>query len=169
MWVICISCHHAVEKSPIPRNRRLKCTACGSVVARVVRVIKMDMLNGGQMPSDAAKTLTHAGLISIAHHRGYKKGWAAVKYKKIYGVWPDGDPPPENPSGELTWWIRQQGKEYAKMMRGKESAIVSSPHGENAKSEGSRADVGGTRPHKFNPTGGVEETLMSKDDYEVDL
>ncbi len=156
MWVICISCHHAVEKSPLPRNRRLKCLACGSAVARVVRVIKMDMLNGGQMPPDAAKTLTHAGLISIAHHRGYKKGWAAVKYKKIYGVWPDGDPPPENPSGELTWWIRSESKSYAKMMRENEAAIGV------VKREIPKA-------HKYNPTGKAEDTLMSKDDWEVNL
>ena len=157
MWVICIGCHHAVEVKPLPKNKRLRCSACGSQVARTVRQIKESMLNGGQMPPDEAKALTHAGLISIASHRGYKPGWAAMKFKLIYGYWPDGKPDPQNPSGELTWWIKREGRAYAKAMREKDGGEWKS---------GGRA-----RPSKINPTGDVKQSsaLMSKDDWEVDL
>jgi hypothetical protein len=74
------------------------------------------MLNGGQTEAGEAKVLTYAGLISIARERGYKIGWASVKYRAIYGVWPadDNKPEPQNPSAELAWWIRKQNIEYAK-------------------------------------------------------
>lgn len=122
------------------------------------------------MSPGEAKILTHAGLISIAGNRGYKKGWAAVKYKKIYGAWPDGDPPPENPSGELSWWIKQQSKQYAKSMREKEAAAdVSSIDGGNAKRGDIRSDVIITKASKLNPTGNPPETLMSHEDWDVDL
>lgn len=113
-WIICISCHHAVEKKPLPRNPRLVCTACGSHVARVVRVVKTAMFNGGQTEAGAAKVLTYAGLLSIAKERGYKVGWAGMKYRTIFGVWPKIETEPCNPSDELMWWIKKQNVAYAK-------------------------------------------------------
>lgn len=155
MWVICIGCHHAVEMK-VPRKGTLKCTACGSRVARTVRQIKTNMLNGGQMPPEAARTLTHAALISIARERGYKGAWAAMKFKLIYGSWPEGSPEPENPSGELMWWIKREGKAYARMMREK---------------DGGEWKGKKVRPSKINPTGDVnrDSSLMSEDDWGVDL
>ena len=99
-----------------------------------MRVIKKDMLNGGQMPADLAKQMTHAMLLSVAVRRGYKPGWAGMKYKAIYGAWPPwGEvPEPQNPSGELMWWIRKQGKEYAKAKRAAEAPAAPQPKPESA-------------------------------------
>src|SRR5580765_3072981 len=108
MWVICIGCHHAVDMK-VPRKGNLRCSNCGSAVARTVRVMKKVMLNGGRSSAEDARIRVFAGLLSVAKERGYKRGWAAVKFKAVYGVWPDRlDPPPENPSGELMWWIKKQ-------------------------------------------------------------
>lgn len=145
MWVVCVACHHYAEISPLPRYRVLRCTACGSRVARTATKLKSSMLNGGQTEAGEAKVLTYAGLLSIANERGYKVGWAAVKYQVIYREWPpDGDKPaPQNPSAELMWWIKQQNIAYAKA----------------------------NFPREKKPPKPVEtkSSLMSSDDWEVDL
>lgn len=104
------------------------------------------------MPAEEARVLTYGALISIAAHRGYKKGWAAMKYKLMYGVWPNFEASANNPSGELTWWIRKQGKEYAKAKR--ESEVM--PH---------------AGPRAVSCEAGVlaQSALMSEDDWSVDL
>ena len=161
MWVICAACHRALEMK-VPKGKRLWCKECGSRAVLTVRVIKTSMLNGGQMPPDVAKTITHAGLLSIANHRGYKPGWAAMKFREIFRVWPPRgqDPAPDNPSGELMKWIKAQNKAYAKAMGEKEG-----------RAPGERRPRSTTpKAHKYNPTGNAEEeTLMSSEDYEVDL
>lgn len=121
MFCICIACHKVAEIKPLPKRARLKCSACGSRVARVVRKVLPKMLNGGQTDPEAARTMTFAGLLSIASARGYKPAWAAMKYKIIYGEWPHGEPSAgQNPSGELLWWIKKQNIEYAKARRAAE-------------------------------------------------
>lgn len=153
MWVICVGCHHAVNIK-VPKNKRLRCTVCGSTVARTVVRLKHQMLNGGQMPAEEARKLTLGALISIASHRGYKPVWAHMKYKTIFGEYPKFDAEMQNPSGELLWWIKREGRAYAKMMREKDG-------GEWKK---------GGRPSKLNPTGVEKDSaLMSKDDWQVDL
>ena len=112
-------------------------------MARPVRAVKQHMFNGGQVPAAEARVLTYAGLLSIARERGYKVGWAGMKYRAIYGKWPEGQPEPVNPSGELMWWIKKQGKEWAKAKR---------------------AEEGPKKPLKSN-----NSALMSQDDWEVDL
>ncbi len=115
MWLICIACHHKVEGRGIPRKGTLLCTGCGSRVARQVTVLHSYMLNGGQMPKETAKQLTHAGLASIARERGYSVGWVAHKFRTIFGNWPPrASPDPQNPSGELVWWIKKGNIAYAK-------------------------------------------------------
>ena len=114
MWAVCVACHHHAEVKPWRKTATLKCTACGSRVARSVRRIKPTMLNGGQVGSDEARVLTYAGLLSIAKERGYKTAWAAMKFKQIYAVYPDAEVPLQNPSAELVWWIKKQNIEYAK-------------------------------------------------------
>jgi DNA-directed RNA polymerase subunit RPC12/RpoP len=115
MYLICVSCHHHAEIKPLKKDARLRCKECGSRVARTTRVVKSNMLNGGVTEPGAARVLTYAGLLSIAEQRGYKPGWAAMKWKIIFGDWPPDDRPPvQNPSQELMWWIRQQNIAYAK-------------------------------------------------------
>ncbi len=143
LWLICICCHHAVQGRGIPRNGRLKCSGCGSRVARSVRVLRSQMLNGGQMPATMALSLTHGGLVSIARERNYGAGWIAHKFKSIFGFWPPRTvPEPSNPSGELMWWIRKQNIAYAKAHFPKEKKV---------------------KPEE------KQSTLMSREDWETDL
>ena len=59
--------------------------------------------------------------LSIARERDYKVGWAAMKYKIIYGIWPEAkDVEPARPSGEILWWIKKQNIAYAKARRAEE-------------------------------------------------
>ncbi len=143
MWLICIACHHKVEGRGIPKKGRLKCSGCGSRVARSVRVLHGYMLNGGQMPAEMAELLTHGGLVSVARERNYGPGWIAHKFKSIFGFWPSREhPEPANPSGELMWWIKKQNIAYAKAHFPKEK---------KAKTEEKPSD------------------LMTTDDWEVEL
>jgi hypothetical protein len=54
------------------------------------------------------------------------------------------------------WWIKREGKAYARMMREK---------------DGGEWRGRGARPSKINPTGDVnrDSSLMSEDDWGVDL
>lgn len=149
-WIVCIACHHTAQIKPLPRGKRLRCTACGSSGARVVRTLKLSMLNGGQVAANVAKTLLHGALISIAAHRGYKRGWAGMKYRAIYGYWPDGDPEPCRPSSELLWWLRKQNAAYAQAQRRLDE-------GDNSKDP-----IKQLSPDR-------DSSLMSDDDWNVDL
>ncbi len=75
------------------------------------------------MPADVSRVANHAGLVSIALNREYRKAksWVAVKYRTMYGEWPPWEAPePQNPSAELSWWIRREGREYAKARKAQE-------------------------------------------------
>jgi hypothetical protein len=131
MWCVCISCHHATKRV-VPKGKadKLVCTICGSHVARVVKVLRQSMLNGGQMPREMARRLTHAGLVSIAKERGYKPGWATAKYRTIFHDWPSRQiPEPSNPNAEILWWVRKGNIAYAKknFPREKKKLVVEKP------------------------------------------
>ncbi len=160
MWLICVACHHHAElKAKI--GAKLICSQCGSRASRRTRVLKMSMLNGGRTPAEDARISTFAGLLSIANHRGYKRGWAAVKWRIIYGKWPDGlDPSPDNPSPELAWWIGKQNAAYAKTKRESEVMI-------NAGS--AKAEPDNVRPQSYEAGAVIPGTLMTQADLEVDL
>jgi DNA-directed RNA polymerase subunit RPC12/RpoP len=147
MWAICISCHRHAEIKSIPKGKHLRCSACGSQVARSVRVIRHSMLNGGVTPPDEARILTYAGLLSIAQIRGYPRGWTGHKYRAIYGVWPPASTPdPANPSPELMWFVKRENIEYAKAHFPRESKKIR-PSSEHTEDNG----------------------LMTQDDWDVDL
>lgn len=61
------------------------------------------------------KVAVYGQLLCMAHERGHKDGWAAHKYREIFGVWPRGlagslyDPTPE-----LMSWIRHRNIAWAK-------------------------------------------------------
>jgi hypothetical protein len=124
MWALCCSCHRAVELQGIPRKAKLRCSSCGGRAVRSLRKIKTSMLNGGQTEPGAAKVLTYAGLLSIAQQRGYKIGYASAKFHDIFGHWPDAKPEPQNPSPELLWWVKAQGRAWA---RSKETPTSDAP------------------------------------------
>mgnify|MGYP001577102366 FL=1 len=140
-------------------------------------MLKMSMLNGGRTPAEDARISTFAGLLSIANHRGYKRGWAAVKWRMIYGKWPDGlDPPPDNPSPELAWWIGKQNAAYAKTKRESE-VMPSAPqsvdrmNGEEVMLNAGRAQAepDNVRPQSYEAGAVISGTLMTVEDLEVDL
>jgi hypothetical protein len=123
-WLICIACHHTAQGRGMPRKGHLVCNGCGSRVARAVRVMKPAMFNGGQTEAGAAKVMTYAGLLSIARERGYRVGWAGMKYRAIYGVWPNIETEPRNPSAELMWWIKRESIAYAKAHFPREKKVM---------------------------------------------
>ena len=60
----------------------------------------------------------HRQLLWIARERGYKKGWAAHKYKEKFGNWPAARfAEPEAPSDEVRAWVRSRQIAYAKAMQ----------------------------------------------------
>ena len=120
MLIICASCGRRRTLERKPRGR-LRCTVCKSVAVRVIRRIKnwmrIDDVDG--VPEHEARMATFAGLRWYAAAKGYKPGWAARKFKTIYGVWPNGESvaEPEPPAGGLAHWINQQNAAYATAKR----------------------------------------------------
>jgi superfamily II DNA or RNA helicase len=65
--------------------------------------------------SDTERRRVHQELISIAETRGYKRGWAAHKYKEKFGDWPPfGAVDPLEPSPEVLAWVRSRQIAFAK-------------------------------------------------------
>ena len=60
----------------------------------------------------------HAQLACIALQRGYKRGWAAHKFKEKFGHWPPRiQPTPEEPSREVLAWEHSRTIAWAKSKR----------------------------------------------------
>jgi hypothetical protein len=58
----------------------------------------------------------HAQLACIAAQRGYKRGWAAHKYRERFGDWPPVRTiQPMQPSLEVLSWVRNRTIAWAKM------------------------------------------------------
>ncbi|WP_119268366.1 DEAD/DEAH box helicase [Taklimakanibacter deserti] len=67
----------------------------------------------------AAKDQFLGELLWYATERGYKRGWAAHKFKERFGHWPPyGNPPPAKPSPETLSWIRSRNIAWAKAKGG---------------------------------------------------
>lgn len=57
----------------------------------------------------------YSGLLWIANQRGYKRGWAANKYREKVGVWPHGlDDVPVPASPEIMNWVKSRQIAWAK-------------------------------------------------------
>ena len=57
----------------------------------------------------------HSMLTAIANERGYKRGWAAHKFKEKFGTWPETrSADPMEPSPEARSWVRSRMIAYAK-------------------------------------------------------
>jgi len=123
LLIICASCgrRRTFERKP---KGRLKCTCCGSLAVRVFRRIKTWMVIEDFDGRPDARTAVYHQLVWYAGQKGYKPGWAACKFKAIYGVWPNGeatwvDPvnPSEPPSIQLMHWINKENAAYAAQQR----------------------------------------------------
>jgi len=65
--------------------------------------------------SDTERRRVHRQLISIAETRGYKRGWAAHKFREKFGEWPPfGAVDPLEPSPEVLAWVRSRQIAFAK-------------------------------------------------------
>lgn len=151
MYLVCACCHH-VGQSKV--KGKFRCSSCGSRAIRTARQVKTSMLNGGQMEPDAARVLTYAGLLSIAQQRGYKIGYAAAKFRDIFGIWPQGNPEPQNPSPEILWWIRMQARAWSKI---KDAAAIQQRPKETPTSDA---------PNGFE---GLSSELMTGEDWDTPL
>ena len=57
-------------------------------------------------------------LLWIAKERGYKRGWAAHKFRERMGHWPPvGNTPPREPTRETLSWVRSRMIAWAKARR----------------------------------------------------
>ncbi len=65
--------------------------------------------------SKADKQRWYSMLLHHCREKGYKRGWAAHKYKEKVGVWPKGlDDKPQEPDTEVANWIKHQKIKAAK-------------------------------------------------------
>ena len=117
----CPKCHYV--RAP----KVSSCPACGYVPERstdvetvegeLVELAEARRLNRSDEWTD--KVIFMRQLTAYAIERGYKKGWAAMKYKEKYGVWPN-DPrvkhvkPAAGVSKEVRAWITSRNIRYAK-------------------------------------------------------
>lgn len=103
-----------------------KCPNCGFESRRPSEV---EMQDGDLVPltknakaakgvkglEEIGRTRVYHQLLWLAHERGYKEGWAAMKYKDAFGCWPNGIPKSvEPPCGTVLSWERSQRIKWAK-------------------------------------------------------
>jgi len=71
--------------------------------------------------SDDQRLDFYAQLTAIAQERGYKSGFAAVKYREKFKEWPPWPrgfaPPPVDPTPEVRAWVKSRAIAYAKARR----------------------------------------------------
>jgi superfamily II DNA or RNA helicase len=115
----CPQCHYL--KPP----RMAVCPACGFVSKIINRIEprsgELRELTGGTKSAKKFpdRIAIFGQLMWWGRHRGYKDGWAANKYRDLYGVWPRGcsGAPHEPPGLELASWIRSTEIRWAKSKR----------------------------------------------------
>jgi DNA repair protein RadD len=74
----------------------------------------------------------YGGLLWIGQQRGYKPGWAAVKYFAKFGNWPNGmSKAPLPPKPEVTRWETSQRIRWAKSKQKEEVTHAASLHENN--------------------------------------
>lgn len=112
------------------------CPHCGferKVIAKTVKTLDGELSEFDGMKLTAAqkrnnrnmskadKAAFHGELKWYADYKGYKSGWASMKYRDRFGVWPN-DPEikyaePREPSYDTDRWIRSQNIRWAKGKR----------------------------------------------------
>ena len=100
------------------------CSSCGHVrqVFQSVSSIagKLEELQETNRKLQIANTDFFAELQYYGRSKGYKEGWAAIKYKEKFGVYPNGlKVSPKPPSTKTLSWIKSRNIAYVK---GKQSA-----------------------------------------------
>ena len=71
-------------------------------------------MTGKQLKQDV-----YSQLIDIAQHRGYKRGWVANQYRKLFDVWPRGlVETPKQATEERKRYITHRNIAWAKRKEG---------------------------------------------------
>jgi superfamily II DNA or RNA helicase len=101
----CTECHYIK-----PAGVRV-CPACGHSphIAKDVDVEQgeLSLVKGKSRHRMPEKQETYSGLIWYSRSHQYSEGWAAHKYRELYGVWPNKlNKAPKVPSEELFSWIK---------------------------------------------------------------
>ena len=148
--IICCACGRRRNVKPIKKRKQLVCGNCGARNPRVVHRPKvwMDTDDADGIDAHAARLKVIAGLFWQCEQKGYKPGWVGMKFKKIFGCWPNGEAaaPAEPVSADLLGWLRRDNAAYAKRMRAIEAAGA-----------------------KFGQSVRAESPLMNEDDWNVKL
>lgn len=101
------------------------CPHCGFMPVKQGRPFVCDdgelgLVQGGKSKASAygpaERARWHAMLLRIADERGYKRGWAAHKYKEKFNSWPayGAIPDPIEPTPEVLSWVRSRQIAFAK-------------------------------------------------------
>lgn len=103
----------------------LVCPSCGHETVIRPKVVTVqgqlvELTGGGAQPSFDEKAAFLAQLFFISDARGYKRGWAAHKFKEKFGAWPPRSmqPAPRPPSGEVQNWVKSRQIAFARSRRG---------------------------------------------------
>ena len=100
------------------------CGACGwrpRPKAEAVDVADADLVelkrDGSRVQQDLDRRTFYRQLIALAAERGYRPGWAAVKFKEKFGAWPSWgwrDDSPVEPVPATRSWVRSRMIAFAR-------------------------------------------------------
>jgi DNA repair protein RadD len=109
----CYRCKHIHPPRPI-------CPACGFEypVRSAIEVMDGELiaLGAGGAASQGDRQRIFSELLHVARSRGYNDGWAAHKYRELFGAWPRGlnDQAMVEPSSALLRWVLSRQIAWAK-------------------------------------------------------
>jgi DNA repair protein RadD len=105
-------------------SKTLVCPSCGfipepkcDVVHRDGQLIELASRREVKQTTQEERIFFHAELRHIAEHRSYKQGWAAIKYKEKFGVYPPwawNERPTCTPTASTMSWVRSRQIAFAK-------------------------------------------------------
>ena len=108
--------------------KTLICPACGfvpkpkcDVVAKDGELIEFRSRKVAKATEQQDKKVFYAELRAVGQERGYKSGWAAMKYKEKFGSFPPwswNDLPILDPSASTVSWVRSRQIAFAKAAKG---------------------------------------------------
>jgi hypothetical protein len=122
--IICIACQRQRIFDPLQRLNYY-CSNCGAHHPQRIyrRKVWMDWTEKQGIIKTQAKSGIYASLRWIVAQKGYKPGWAAMKFKIIFGDWPPKEfefIEPEVPTSILLWFIQRQNDIWKRQKRAEE-------------------------------------------------
>src|ERR1700686_4074845 len=154
--ILCVTCGKQKTIKPIKRGAKFKCGNCGCRSPLVLARGRGTDRDGVSL--EEAKRQTFAGLLRYAELKQFKPGWAARKFKLLWGFYPRGiivDPAPMIPALHL--WVKKQGREWAKAKRKAQQTLFT----------GSLTAALQSPPIEVDQDGHIPGTLLTPDDLDV--